>query len=48
MLHFTIVNGLEPCLKKIREAEKDDPEGQKYPRFKQFDDASAILLKILN
>ncbi|MBH8586385.1 MULTISPECIES: protein phosphatase 2C domain-containing protein [unclassified Thermoactinomyces] len=46
MLYFITENGLEPCLERIRKTEKNDPNGQYYPRFKQFDDASALLLKI--
>ncbi len=47
MLETALQNGLEALAKELRAIESDDPEGRRYPRFKQSDDATAILLKVV-
>jgi len=40
--------GLEALMKELREIERrEDPDGEKFPRFKQSDDASAILFRFV-
>jgi len=39
--------GLRPLYNELREIEFADPEGRNYPRFKQSDDATAILLRVV-
>ncbi|MBU3904730.1 MAG: protein phosphatase 2C domain-containing protein [Nanoarchaeota archaeon] len=36
--------GIKSLLKYVRKIEKDDPNCWKYPRFKQHDDATAIMI----
>ena len=38
--------GLRALAKELRRIEDGDPEGRTYPRFKQSDDATAVLLKL--
>ncbi|HEY7979227.1 MAG TPA: hypothetical protein VID67_13620 [Rhizomicrobium sp.] len=38
--------GLTVLCKELRDVEKDDPEGRKFPRFKTSDDATALLLRV--
>ena len=38
--------GLEALGEELRAIEADDPEGQKFPRFKKSDDATALLLRV--
>ncbi|WP_243368160.1 protein phosphatase 2C domain-containing protein [Microvirga solisilvae] len=46
MMEAASASGLEPLVRKAREIEtKIDPDGKRYPRFKQSDDATAILLR---
>ncbi|MGX9706550.1 protein phosphatase 2C domain-containing protein [Laceyella tengchongensis] len=46
LLKFVNNYGLDKCLELIRSKESADPQGQTYPRFKQYDDASALLISI--
>ena len=39
-------NGLESLGAELRAIEASDPDGQKYPRFKTSDDATAVLLRV--
>lgn len=39
--------GLKPLYEEIRRIENADPEGLKYPRFKKSDDATALLVKVV-
>jgi len=39
-------DGLAALGKILRAAEDADPEGEKYPRFKKSDDATALLLRV--
>jgi len=38
--------GLEALGAELRALEATDPEGEKYPRFKKSDDATAVLLRV--
>ncbi|MGI9402345.1 MAG: hypothetical protein ACR2O0_13915, partial [Rhizobiaceae bacterium] len=39
--------GLDALISELRQIEREiDPDGQRFPRFKQSDDATAILVKI--
>jgi len=38
--------GLESLGAELRGIEASDPEGEKYPRFKKSDDATAVLLRV--
>jgi hypothetical protein len=39
--------GLKALAEQLRRIEDGDPEGRAYPRFKQSDDATAVLLKLV-
>ena len=39
--------GLVALGREVREIEAADPDGKRFPRFKQSDDATALLLKIV-
>lgn len=39
--------GLKALAENLRTIENGDPEGRAYPRFKQSDDATAVLLKLV-
>lgn len=39
--------GLIALSQEVRAIETDDPEGRRFPRFKQSDDATAVLLKVV-
>jgi hypothetical protein len=41
-----LARGLRPLYEEVRRIENSDPEGQRYPRFKKSDDATALLMKI--
>ena len=46
LMETAIASGLEPLARKAREVERQiDPDGRHYPRFKQSDDTTAILLR---
>jgi hypothetical protein len=46
LMETAIASGLEPLARKAREIEAQiDPDGRRYPRFKQSDDTTAILLR---
>ncbi len=46
LMEAAIASGLEPLARKAREIETQvDPDGKRYPRFKQSDDTTAILLR---
>ena len=46
LMETAIASGLEPLARKAREIETQiDPEGKRYPRFKQSDDTTAIVLR---
>ncbi len=38
--------GLKPLLQELREIEAEDPQGRRFPRFKQSDDATAVLVQV--
>lgn len=40
-----LARGLAPIVDELRAVEATDPEGNKFPRFKPSDDATAILLR---
>jgi len=45
-VEIAVEKGLDYCLERIRAIEREvDPEGRKFPRFKQSDDATALLLR---
>ena len=47
LLEIARSNGLNALNQELRHIErKIDPEGHRYPRFKQSDDATAVLIKI--
>ena len=39
--------GLKPLYEEVRRIENSDPEGLKYPRFKKSDDATALLVRVV-
>jgi len=39
--------GLSPLLSELREIEAADPQGERHPRFKTSDDATAVLLRVV-
>lgn len=46
LMETAIASGLEPLAREAREIEtRVDPDGKLYPRFKQSDDTTAILLR---
>jgi len=46
LMQTALASGLEPLAKLAREIETErDPDGKLYPRFKQSDDTTAILLR---
>jgi hypothetical protein len=46
LMEEALTGGLEPLIKLAREIEtQQDPDGRLYPRFKQSDDTTAILLR---
>jgi len=47
LMEAALASGLQPLAKLAREIETDrDPDGRLYPRFKQSDDTTAILLRV--
>ncbi|SCX83365.1 protein phosphatase 2C domain-containing protein [Microvirga guangxiensis] len=47
MMEAAIASGLEPLVQRAREIETQvDPDGKLYPRFKQSDDTTALLLRV--
>lgn len=47
LMEAALASGLEPLVRKAREIEtRIDPDGKRYPRFKQSDDTTAILLRV--
>ncbi|MEZ0170320.1 hypothetical protein [Microvirga sp. TS319] len=47
LMDAAIASGLEPLARKAREIETAvDPDGKRYPRFKQSDDTTALLLRV--
>jgi hypothetical protein len=46
VMEAALTSGLEPLVKLAREIETErDPDGKLYPRFKQSDDTTAVLLR---
>lgn len=46
LMNAALTSGLEPLARRAREIETEvDPDGKRYPRFKQSDDTTAILLR---
>jgi hypothetical protein len=46
VVEAALTSGLEPLVRLAREIETErDPDGKLYPRFKQSDDATAVLLR---
>jgi hypothetical protein len=46
VIEAALTSGLEPLVRLAREIETErDPDGKLYPRFKQSDDATAVLLR---
>jgi hypothetical protein len=46
LMEAAIASGLDPLARKAREIETlIDPDGKRYPRFKQSDDTTAILVR---
>lgn len=48
LIHEAQNKGLDNLCRKLREIEEDDSSGDKYPRFKKNDDASAIYIELMN
>jgi serine/threonine protein phosphatase PrpC len=48
LIYETQNKGLDSICKKLREIEEEDSSGDKYPRFKKNDDASAIYVELIN
>ncbi len=48
LIYETQNKGLDNLCKKLREIEEDDSSGDKYPRFKKNDDASAVYIELMN
>jgi serine/threonine protein phosphatase PrpC len=46
MIHAALGKGLDTLGDELREIELNDPAGEKYPRMKASDDATAILVRI--
>lgn len=47
LMEAALASGLEPLARLAREIETErDPDGRLYPRFKQSDDTTAILLRV--
>ncbi|MCB8821153.1 protein phosphatase 2C domain-containing protein [Microvirga rosea] len=46
LLEAALDNGLEPLVRRARAIEtEEDPSGTRYPRFKESDDATALLVR---
>jgi hypothetical protein len=46
LVEAALADGLEPLVRRARAIETQvDPEGRRFPRFKESDDATAILLR---
>jgi len=48
LIHEAQNKGLDNLCRKLREIEEEDSSGDKYPRFKKNDDASAIYIELMN
>lgn len=48
LIHEAQNKGLDNLCRKLREIEEEDSSGNKYPRFKKNDDASAIYIELMN
>ena len=48
LIHEAQNKGLDNLCRKLRQIEEDDSSGDKYPRFKKNDDASAIYIELMN
>ncbi|MGI9355077.1 MAG: hypothetical protein ACR2PF_07950 [Rhizobiaceae bacterium] len=47
LLAASLERGLESLIEELRHIENEiDPEGERFPRFKRSDDATALLLKV--
>jgi hypothetical protein len=38
--------GLQALARELRHIEDDDPNGERYPRMKKSDDATALLVRV--
>jgi len=46
LVEAALADGLEPLVRQAREIEtRIDPDGRLYPRFKESDDATALLVR---
>lgn len=46
LIDAALSSGLEPLARELRRIETEvDPDGARFPRFKQSDDATALLLR---
>jgi hypothetical protein len=43
-----LAHGLAPLVEEVRAIEGEDPEGIGHPRFKKSDDATAVLLRVVD
>lgn len=48
LIHEAQNKGLDNLCRKLRQIEEEDSSGDKYPRFKKNDDASAIYIELMN
>jgi len=47
LVRDALCEGLEALTDKLREIEDADPDGKAFPRFKQSDDATAVLVRVV-
>lgn len=46
LLNLSISNGAKAAIERVRRTERDDPEGNRWPRFKISDDAAIAVIGI--
>jgi hypothetical protein len=48
LVHKATTDGLKSLMRELRQIERtEDPDGQRYPRFKVSDDATVVLFEII-
>jgi serine/threonine protein phosphatase PrpC len=48
LLAACLSRGLKPLCDELRDIERGDREGRRFPRFKVSDDATAVVVRIKN
>jgi len=48
LLNAALVGGLHPLFEEIRAIENSDADGRRFPRFKTSDDATALIVRVVD